>query len=98
MDAPARLRKFSGGSIPDELKNIPRWAPWHAEFNAKRGKWDKIPRRADRPEIGLSTAAPDKWFTFTAAIEAQRRHPQILDGIGFVMTGVKGLVGIDLVA
>lgn len=90
------LQKFDGSAIPDELKKMRRWAPWKAVYNAERGKWDKIPKHAKTPEYGISTASPEKWFTHDEALRAYIKHPDMLAGIGFVMTGVEGLTGIDL--
>lgn len=90
------LRAFNGAAIPDELKAHPRWAPWRAAFNAKRGKFDKIPHRADTPEYGLSTANPDRWFTFKAAVSAYEREAPSFAGVGYVMTRPHGVVGVDL--
>lgn len=87
---------FNGAAIPGELKAQPRWAPWRAVFNAKRGKFDKIPHRADTPEYRLSTANPDRWFTFKAAVSAFEREVPSFAGVGYVMTRPHGIVGVDL--
>lgn len=90
------LRPFAGAArIPEALRAAARWAPWRAVWSAKRGKWDKVPARADNPAVGLSTARPEAWFTFDAALAALRRAPG-LAGIGYVMTGAHGVVCIDL--
>lgn len=91
-----KLRPFNGRSIPQVLKDQPRWAPWIAVFNEKRGKFDKIPRRADQPEYGLSTADPARWFTYAAAVTAFEREKPSLAGVGYVMTKAHGVVGTDL--
>lgn len=91
-----QLRPFNGRSIPQVLKDQPRWAPWVAVFNEKRGKFDKIPRRADQPEYGLSTADPARWFTYAAAVTAFEREKPSLAGVGYVMTKAHGVVGTDL--
>jgi hypothetical protein len=99
MTAPEQtaLLPFSdGGSIPPMLRAADRWAPWRAAWNVKRGKWDKIPMRADHPELGLSTANPDRWFTFTAALGAHQRAKGMLAGVGYCMTRPHGIVGVDL--
>jgi primase-polymerase (primpol)-like protein len=80
--------------LPDWLCAQPRWAPWKAKWNAKRGKFDKIPVRPDAPECGLSTAKVDQWGTFEAALAACKKHD--LAGVGIVLTGIKGVTGIDL--
>jgi hypothetical protein len=95
-EAAPELRAFNGAAIPDELKAQPRWAPWRAVFNAKRGKFDKIPHRADTPEYRLSTANPDRWFTFKAAVSAYEREAPSFAGVGYVMTRPHGIVGVDL--
>lgn len=90
------LRPFAGAArIPEALRAAARWAPWRALWNAKRGKWDKVPARADNPSIGLSTARPEQWFKFDAALAALKRAPG-LAGVGYVMTGPHGLVCVDL--
>ena len=90
------LRPFSPEHIPQYLKDMPRWAPWAAVWNAKRAKYDKIPHRADLPSYGLSTAKPENWFSFDAALAAYDANPGLFHGLGLVLTGVKGLVGTDL--
>lgn len=87
---------FEGAKIPFQLKATARWAPWTAQWNAKRGKFDKIPKRADVPEYGLSTASPDRWFTFAAAAAAYERGQPLLAGVGYVLTKPHGIVGVDL--
>ena len=82
-------------AIPLFLRQQKRWAPWKGIWNAKRQKWDKIPLNAHNPARRMSTAAPDNWFSYEDAIAALRRNPTEYSGIGFVMTGMKGLVGID---
>lgn len=91
------LRPFVGENIPAELRAQHRWAPWRAQWNEKRagGKWDKIPCQANG--YGLSTAKPDRWLTFDAALAAYQSRPGAFAGIGYCMTGQgPGLVGVDL--
>lgn len=93
---PAALLPFASEGIPEALRAIPRWAPWRAVWNDKRQKYDKIPYRADAPQYGLSTARPDKWFTFQRAIDCYNANPGMFAGLGIVLTGLKGYVGTDL--
>lgn len=91
------LLPFSGGGgIPMLLRAANRWAPWRAAWDVKRGKYDKIPMRADHPELGLSTANPDRWFSFSAALGAHQRAKGMLAGVGYCMTKPHGIVGVDL--
>jgi hypothetical protein len=87
---------FKGENIPQALKSQDRWAPWKAVWSEKRGKWDKIPCYPRAPFYGLSTAKPEKWQSFDAAVAAFKANPDIFAGVGYVMTGPHGLVGTDL--
>lgn len=89
------LRPFDGREIPDALTG-PRFAPWEAEWNAKRGahgKWDKIPHNGS---YRISTANPEQWGDKETAIAVYRTDPVKFGGIGYLMTGPHGIVGIDL--
>lgn len=90
------IRPFDGSAIPQALKAQNRWAPWRAVLNEKKQKFDKIPHRADRPEYGISTAKPEQWFSYEAALAAFQKNPKLFAGIGYVMTGPHGVVGTDL--
>lgn len=97
MTTPHQLTQpFDGSGIPPELKALRRWAPWKAVYNAKRGKVDKVPQNAKTPEYGISTASPEKWFTYDEALKAFINAKGMLAGIGLVMTGIEGVAGIDL--
>lgn len=93
---------FSTQTIPEQLKGIDRWAPWRLVYNKKRSEtqgrdvYDKVPHRADNPNFGISTAKPEQWFTFDAAVRAVERNPDKFDGVGFCITGQKDLVMVDL--
>lgn len=88
------LRPFVGANIPPELRQHRRWAPWRAQWNEKRAKWDKIPCQANG--YGLSTAKPERWLTYDAAMAALQARPDQFSGLGYCMTGPHGLVGVDL--
>lgn len=88
--------KFSSDCIPAPLKQEKRWAPWRAEWVEKKGKWNKIPHRADNPNYGISTAKPEQWFTYDAAVGALKRNGDKFAGLGYCMTGPHGIVAVDL--
>lgn len=92
----AQLVGFDAGAIPKELKANKRWAPWQAVWREKKGKYDKVPRQAARPEFGISTAKPERWYSYETALAAYEANKHVLDGIGYCMTGPHGVVGIDL--
>jgi hypothetical protein len=81
---------YAPGNIPDELKAMPRWSPWRAQWNDKRGKWDKI------PASGRSTAKPETWLTFEVAEAQFLADPGAFTGVGFVVTGLTGYTFIDI--
>lgn len=84
------LLPFRGFAIPDELKRNARWAPWRAEWNENRNKWDKI------PGFGLSTKEPERWSSYPSALATFTKHRPQFAGIGYCLTGPHGIVGIDL--
>lgn len=87
---------FESSTIPEALKAQKRWAPWKAEWNEKKGKWGKIPHRADRTEYGISTAKPEQWFKYEVAERALKRNSAMFAGLGYCMTGPHGIVAVDL--
>src|SRR3990167_5854561 len=87
---------FNGDSIPAALKANARWAPWRAQWNEKRKKFDKIPVSARPPFYGISTAKPERWFEYATALKAYQDDPDRFAGVGYVMTGAHDVVGIDL--
>lgn len=97
--APAKNQmavQLRSDTIPPRMRAEKRWAPWRARWNAGRGKFDKIPMRADNVRVGLSTAAPQTWFTYEDALKAHLGSKGATAGIGYVMTGQTDFVGIDL--
>lgn len=94
--APGPLRSFNPDNIPKSLTANARWAPWKADFNEKRGKYDKIPHQCTAPYYGISTARPECWGTFDQALKAYNDNPSMFAGLGYVMTGPHDVVGIDL--
>ena len=98
MSALPELLPFSPDdcAIPESLRSRSRWAPWAAVWNDKRAKFDKIPRKASHPQLGLSSAKPELWVSFDEAIESYQKYPGVLAGVGYCMTGVHGVIGVDL--
>ena len=81
---------YEPDNSPDELKAMARWSPWRAQWNEKRGKWDKIPGN------GRSTAEPWKWLPFNAANAELLANPGAFAGLGFVVTGLPEFTFIDI--
>ena len=87
---PGQLLPLIPEGVPALLKSAPRWAPWCAVWRERRGKYDKV------PAWGLSTARPEKWRRFDAALASLQAAPGTFTGLGYVMTGPHGLVALDL--
>jgi len=81
-------------TIPDELKAIPRWVAYRLEWNAKRGKWEKIPIDAN---TGRNAKVNDSstWADFETAITYAEDNDGI-HGAGIVLADDDDLVGVDL--
>lgn len=95
-EQPPTIRPFNGDNIPATLKANQRWAPWRAVWNEKRQKFDKIPAHAKAPYYGISTAKPERWYSYATALKAYQDNPTLFAGVGYVMTGEHSVVGIDL--
>jgi archaellum biogenesis ATPase FlaH len=93
-DLPPIGRVFNGANIPPELKAMRRWAVWKAIWNDSRQKYDKIP--FDARHYGLSTKKVADWGDYESAAATLALNPTRYAGLGFVLTGVKDVVGIDL--
>lgn len=96
MTSKTELLPFSIEGVPKALKKKQRWSPWKSVWSEDRQKWDKIPFNAKAPEYGVSTAKPDKWVGFEEALTTYNQHQGKFAGVGYLMTGVHGIVGIDL--
>ena len=79
------LQKFDGTAIPKPLRELRRWAPWAAEWNAKRNKYDKLPKNARRPEFPKDT----RIYEAARSIRCGKRQHQI---VGFAC-GRREIVG-----
>jgi archaellum biogenesis ATPase FlaH len=93
-DLPPIGKVFNGANIPSELKAMRRWAVWKAVWNEARQKYDKIPYNAQH--YGLSTKKVPDWGDYETAATTLALNPTRYAGLGFVLTDVKGVVGIDL--
>jgi len=71
-----------------------RWAVWKAIWNESRQKYDKIP--CSPQHYGLSTKKVSEWGDFDTAAKVLSLNPTRYSGLGLVLTGLTGVVGIDL--
>ncbi|KAA0889933.1 DUF5906 domain-containing protein [Pusillimonas sp. ANT_WB101] len=86
--------------IPETLKRHPRrWCVWLAVWKRDRNKYDKLPKSVFSPLTSrtLSVSSEAGWGTFDQAVAGHDIFSLVESGgLGFKMTGVQGLVGIDL--
>ena len=86
--------------IPADLRRINRWAPWEAVLRPSAkgggGRYDKVPRNPRNLSRGLSSRAA--WYDVATAWEAWLCLSLVAPGggIGFNLTGLRGLVAGDL--
>jgi len=81
-------------TIPTALKALPQWVVWRYAWVEGKERWTKVPYRADNLAIKASSTNPETWATFEQALATYQAGD--VDGLGFVLTEVCGIVGIDL--
>jgi primase-polymerase (primpol)-like protein len=90
IEKPRALQVLSD-AIPTELKAIKAWVVWRYEW--QKEKWTKEPYQVDS-EKHAKRNDPSTWGPFDRAI---RRYEQAdVDGIGFSLSKLWGIVGVDL--
>ena len=92
LTAEARPPKseVNADAIPDTIRQEERWVCW--QWKRTKSKWTKRPVQADGKPASSTDAAT--WTTFTAAMLAYQRSPDIA-GIGFVLGDRFGGVDLD---
>ena len=78
--------------VPDDLTELDQWVLWRRVL--RKNKWTKVPYQANGGRADSTDLAT--WTTYEEAFGAWRRNPQRYAGIGFVLSRVDGLAGIDL--
>lgn len=80
-------------NIPQAMRDRAQWLVWAHEWDAKRGEWAKVPRRADGKGNAASTK-PETWASFNTAMAAYQSGNYA--GIGFALTGDDPFILVDL--
>ena len=75
-----------------QIGHLPNFVIWRWHLDEVRQNWTKPPFNARQPSWHASPTNEATWSTLDEAIAAARGA----DGIGFMVTRVKDLVGIDL--
>ncbi|WP_414051092.1 phage/plasmid primase, P4 family [Macrococcus animalis] len=68
--------------IPDELKQIPQWVLWKAEWDGKKEVYNKVPYQINYKRA--SSTNSDTWNTFENIIDAV--DYKVFHGVGFILT------------
>lgn len=85
--------------LPPDFKQIPEllhqgpWCVWEAVWNAKRGKYDKIPSNG---RFRISTKRRDQWLTYADAKTVYEASPHKWGGVGRLVLPGDGLVFVDI--
>jgi hypothetical protein len=95
MSGPTTLATVKPDGIPAELQTLRQWVTWHAEWNPKRNRWNKIPTNPHTVE-NASTTNPKTWGSFAQALDTHQYEHSGTHGIGFVFTESDPFIGIDL--
>lgn len=96
-EAAPQLLKPIYDAIPRALReHTDRWCTWKATRLPKKNKWTKVPCFGAAPFNGISTRQPEHWRSFDECRADATAAQFSLAGVGYLMTGVHGVVGIDL--
>lgn len=91
---PVPLLPVHGAAIPSFLKKQDRWLLWRHTWKPVERRWSKVPVGPTKFPASTHNAA-HRW-SYPQVVATYEAEKDIFSGIGFIMTGVKGLVGIDM--
>lgn len=80
---PKPIPPVEADGIPDELKAVNRWFPWHGVWKESKGKYDKQPYHADGYKCDAHN--PANWMPFDDAYDLHTADPDVFSGVGFDM-------------
>ena len=81
-------------NIPAELRALPQWVCWQAEWKEERGKFSKIPLNPNTGREAKSNS-PSTWGTYADALRLFNQEPSI-HGVGFEFSAQDPYTFIDL--
>lgn len=79
--------------IPEELKELPQWVLWRAEWNNKRQQYEKVPYSFSG--YLASSTNKDTWTIFDA-IHNLYEENNLYDGIGFMLSDNDKYIVLDI--
>ncbi|WP_085055670.1 phage/plasmid primase, P4 family [Staphylococcus haemolyticus] len=79
--------------IPEELKELPQWVLWRAEWNDKRQQYEKVPYSFGG--YHASSTNKDTWTIFDAIHNLYEENNRY-DGIGFMLSDNDKYIVLDI--
>lgn len=88
-----KILLVSEESIPSELKKLPHWVLWDAEWNEERQQFEKIPYQINGKKASSTDFAT--WNTFDKVFEIYEESNKF-EGIGFVLSPLDQYCVVDI--
>lgn len=79
--------------IPEELKELPKWVLWRAEWNNKRQEFKKIPYKSGGYKA--SSTKRDDWSSFDFVYKILENN-KLYKGLGFVLSKDDDYIVLDI--
>ncbi|MEB7459325.1 phage NrS-1 polymerase family protein [Staphylococcus borealis] len=79
--------------IPEELKELPQWVLWRAEWDNKKQEYKKVPYKSGGYKA--SSTRSDDWSSFNHVDEVLKNN-DLYEGIGFVLSKGDNYVVLDI--
>lgn len=79
--------------IPEELKELPQWVLWRAEWDNKQQEYKKVPYKSGGYKA--SSTRSDDWSSFNHINEILKNN-DLYEGIGFVLNKDDDYVVLDI--
>lgn len=79
--------------IPEELKELPQWVLWRAEWDNKQQEYKKVPYKSGGYKA--SSTRSDDWSSFNHVDEILKNN-DLYEGIGFVLNKNDDYVVLDI--
>lgn len=79
--------------IPEELKELPQWVLWRAEWDNKQQEYKKVPYKSGGYKA--SSTRSDDWSSFNHVDEVLKNN-DLYEGIGFVLSKGDNYVVLDI--
>ena len=79
--------------IPEELKELPQWVLWRAEWNDKKQEFKKVPYKSGGYKA--SSTKRDDWSSFDFVYKILENN-KLYKGLGFVLSKDDDYIVLDI--